>query len=175
MDVPKLADMSGNLFTFEDGSIFSSLSRRRSLTGKPLCITFGCDNVAKNRGKNHGGYMRLCESCYGYRGKKSYRNYKLDYCENVDGRLGFRCTTAIVDRCMLTVDHIDNNHFNHIPENCQTLCASCHNYKTKFFGHLRDLQLILEIMAENCLRTTGIKIKNGYLELKRIANKVQVC
>ena len=31
---------------------------------------------------------------------------------------------------LLTVDHIDGNHENNEPKNCQTLCHSCHIVKT---------------------------------------------
>ena len=65
---------------------------------------------------------------------KGYKNYRKEYCENVDARLGFNCTYIIQDPdCQLGVDHIDGDKTNNDPENLQTLCANCHNYKTKMF------------------------------------------
>ena len=52
------------------------------------------------------------------------------YCENIDGRLGFVCTATIKDVGQLDGDHKDGNPRNNDPKNIQTLCASCHRYKT---------------------------------------------
>ena len=59
-----------------------------------------------------------------------YLRHRKDYCENVDGRLGFTCTTNIFWQGMLQVDHIDGNHTNNDLVNLQTLCACCHSYKS---------------------------------------------
>jgi len=67
-----------------------------------------------------------------------YRDKVKTYCENTDGRLGFVCTTTIINKTklgldwygMLDVDHIDGNPYNQSSENCQTLCKCCHAYKT---------------------------------------------
>ena len=72
-----------------------------------------------------------------------YLKYRKDYCENVDGRLGFTCTFThpspqqlentgldATYKGWLQVDHIDGNHTNNNPSNLQTLCACCHNIKT---------------------------------------------
>ncbi|NDB84204.1 MAG: HNH endonuclease [Alphaproteobacteria bacterium] len=56
--------------------------------------------------------------------------YRKQYCENVDGRLGFLCTSNILIEDQLEVDHIDTNKSNNDPSNLQTLCANCHRYKT---------------------------------------------
>ena len=62
-----------------------------------------------------------------------YRKYRKNYCENIDERLGFPCTTNIVWDGMLDVDHIDENPSNEDPSNYQTLCACCHRYKGNIF------------------------------------------
>lgn len=59
-----------------------------------------------------------------------YRYAKLTYCENVDSRLGFRCTTTISLTAQLDVDHIDGCPDNNDLDNLQTLCKCCHTYKT---------------------------------------------
>lgn len=72
--------------------------------------------------------------------KHEYRQFRKTYCENVDGRLGFRCTTTILIVSQLEVDHIfpkskaklldwTDEQINH-PNNLQTLCRCCHTYKT---------------------------------------------
>ena len=82
----------------------------------------------------------------------SLKNRK-DYCENIDGRLGFKCTTKITEDMIkagvLEVDHI-------IPrtkggkdddENLQTLCCNCHKMKGWLFEDANpssDKYMILE-------------------------------
>ncbi|SRR6056297_1626046 len=59
-----------------------------------------------------------------------YLFHRKNYCENQDGRLGFKCTTTIYWPGMLDVDHIDGNPFNEDVSNYQTLCKCCHAYKS---------------------------------------------
>lgn len=59
-----------------------------------------------------------------------YRQYRKDYCENRDGRLGYKCNCKIHISAQLQVDHIDGDPSNNDPSNLQTLCANCHIYKT---------------------------------------------
>lgn len=72
-----------------------------------------------------------------------YLKHRKDYCENVDGRLGFKCNTVLPTMEMLKaagietlrphsfleVDHINGNSTDNREENCQTLCSSCHKIK----------------------------------------------
>ena len=77
------------------------------------------------------------------------RKFVREYCENRDGRLGFKCTTTLPPpdlikktlqasdpyadgycRAWLDVDHIDGNSANNDIKNLQTLCKVCHSFKT---------------------------------------------
>lgn len=62
--------------------------------------------------------------------KHPYRSKRKNYCENIDNRLGYPCTTTIISTAMLDVDHIDGNPENNDEANLQTLCKCCHVYKT---------------------------------------------
>jgi hypothetical protein len=59
-----------------------------------------------------------------------YRQYRKDYCENRDGRLGYVCDFQPRISGQLQTDHIDGNPRNNDPDNLQTLCCNCHVYKT---------------------------------------------
>jgi len=112
--------------------------------GLPKCIVEGCNQSGQNTGnKRKDGSVVYRAQCSGHHSMRygldgGYRIYKKDFCENVDGRLGFICTTNVIDQCMLDVDHIDYNHENNNPKNLQTLCSCCHNYKTKYFDGLTE-------------------------------------
>ena len=98
-------------------------------SGKPFyrkkCLPHYQEELAKKRGYKHfADYLR---------GIHPYLRYRKDYCENEDGRLGFKCTTTIHWQGMLDVDHIDGNHLNNDTKNLQTLCKCCHAYKTNLF------------------------------------------
>lgn len=59
-----------------------------------------------------------------------YRQHRETYCENIDGRLGYKCRCEIKISAQLQVDHINGDPTDNRPENLQTLCANCHIYKT---------------------------------------------
>ena len=99
-----------------------------------ICKVPGCTD----RGQHTGHYRKD--------GSTVYRDYcffhhsqrlgnvtdKKSFCENVDGRLGFICTTKIHNRTQLDIDHIDRDRDNNDPENLQTLCACCHRMKNLY-------------------------------------------
>jgi hypothetical protein len=98
----------------------------------------------KIRGFKDGESYYCCYTCHMARTPKlkyddnirrgsSYKNHKGQTCENKDGRLGYKCTTTIIDSCQLNVDHKDGDHQNNNPDNLQTLCSCCDAYKTKMF------------------------------------------
>jgi hypothetical protein len=62
--------------------------------------------------------------------KHPYRKHRKSYCENRDGRLGFKCRYKILHSAQLEVDHINGNPKDHREKNLQTLCNNCHCYKT---------------------------------------------
>ena len=113
------------------------IKKEVAMEDRPVCTTEGCDRKCQHLGSyNKDGsprFRKFCVKCHGTRYGLlgwEYKQYRKDYCENVDGRLGYVCTATIVDDCQLQVDHIDGNHENNDIENLQTLCACCHAYKT---------------------------------------------
>lgn len=116
---------------------------------RPKCSVPGCTEYAQNMG-NKNGKARwrknpddsthtsyICNSHHVSRlsSNKIYKLYKKNYCENIDGRLGFKCpvkfTKKIRDAMYYHVDHIDGNPSNSDPENLQTLCPICNQIKTR--------------------------------------------
>ena len=74
----------------------------------------------------------------GGRNRPGVTPHKKDYCENIDGRLGFKCTATIIDGCQLELDHIDGDRWHNVPKNAQTFCSNCHSIKTKFHGDCKS-------------------------------------
>ena len=107
-----------------------------------VCSRHHCERVAENRGKP--SYIHVLAANAGFEEVWDYMNFitphrqwMKDYCENIDGRLGFKCTTTISHKSMLQADHIDGNPSNDVESNMQTLCACCHIYKTIKNGDLK--------------------------------------
>ena len=107
----------------------------------PTCEVPGCNRPGQHKGQYRADgsprYRKQCSKCHGIKYNLNgweYKKYRLTYCENIDGRLGFKCTTTIIDYFyQLEVDHIDENKKNNNPKNLQTLCACCHRIKTKYY------------------------------------------
>jgi len=106
-----------------------------------VCEVDGCGSLGQHLGKYHkNGEIKRRKKCpkhhrseYGMLGW-DYKKYRLNYCENIDGRIGFVCTSVIVESAwewQLDADHINENHNDNRKENIQTLCKCCHAIKTK--------------------------------------------
>ena len=113
------------------------------------CKFIGCNTLGQHLGKyNKDGTIRRRSLCsnhhYIYTAAKKglnknqwknsfhkYKKYRKEYCENIDGRLGFKCTATIVNPYwQLDADHINGNPTNNEEANIQTLCSNCHRMKT---------------------------------------------
>ncbi len=123
-----------------------------------MCIVPDCHRKGQHLGSYYKkgereGQPRRRAKCtkhhfmeYGIAGWE-YKQHRKDYCENIDGRLGFKCTTTIVcPEYQNDTDHIDENHDNNDVENLQTLCACCHRVKTKYYreGNQKALDFMIE-------------------------------
>lgn len=105
---------------------------RRSL---PKCEIPTCKKKVEVFGSDHKGVLKYTVFCKDHVGSiNTYLIFRKNYCENIDERLGFKCTTTIFWQGMLDVDHIDGNSDNNDPKNLQTLCKCCHAYKTNKYG-----------------------------------------
>jgi len=112
---------------------------------RPVCTQCHDANTAKKYAERTGALwvknvQDVCAHKEGFNSATEWQNskhpsrqYRKDYCENVDGRLGFPCTTNIVWDGMLDVDHKDEDPSNNDPANFQTLCKCCHSYKGNIF------------------------------------------
>lgn len=116
---------------------------------RPKCQVPGCNKLAQNTNTtknprwrksswvtekyNVEGYVCSKHHSIKYKmGDWSYKIHRKTYCENIDGRLGYKCTTTIVDpEWQLDADHIDGNPTNNDAKNIQTLCKCCHAIKTR--------------------------------------------
>lgn len=116
----------------------------------PTCEVPGCNKIAQNTGNGRRRKASWVREMYGVEhgyvcqkhhsinyamGGWEYKIHRKDYCENIDGRLSFTCTSTIVDpEWQLDADHINGNPKDNGAENIQTLCKCCHPMKTKMNG-----------------------------------------
>jgi len=104
----------------------------------PICINNGCTrNVTYSHSHKNGTkrWRPVCWKCH----EASYgasvleegvTEVKKTYCENIDERLGYKCTAIIPWKGALELDHIDGDPLNNTADNTQTLCKICHSYKS---------------------------------------------
>ena len=106
--------------------------------GIPVCNNEDCTRPKMWSGnyKNDGSriYKTFCSHCNSAKWINKYVQHKNKFCENIDSRLGYKCTTKIVLEGQLQVDNVDGNPTNNSKSNLQTLCACCHIYKTNIMG-----------------------------------------
>lgn len=114
-----------------------------------VCSTHHANKIAKKHGAKSIRHVMAKNAGFGTNvtaytnSHHPYLKYRKNYCENKDGRLGFKCTytpptpeqliaVGLEAGFMgwLQVDHKDGNHTNNDESNLQTLCACCHNVKT---------------------------------------------
>ena len=106
---------------------------------RPRCEVDGCNRSGQHKGTyRKDGTPLFRKKCSQHHfidhgiGGWDYKIHRKTYCENVDGRLGFVCTSNIIDHeWQIDVDHRDGNPSNNNPENLQSLCKCCHAIKTK--------------------------------------------
>jgi hypothetical protein len=106
----------------------------------PKCINQGCDNDVAVRNWSNWSFKSECHTCQTNRKKGIVREgitiHKKEYCENVDGHLGFNCPVPTKESWggfqigCLDLDHIDGNHDNNSIENVRTYCKLCHSRKS---------------------------------------------
>lgn len=112
---------------------------------RPQCINPGCIEPVGYTSTTITGLKILrtvCNSCHvnGYKGLPlgdGIEVFKKNYCENIDGRLGYKCTATIQFGGQLELDHINGNHYMNFTWNVQTLCKNCHSYKSYINGDCR--------------------------------------
>lgn len=108
----------------------------------PKCANQGCDNDVNVRDWKNYSFRHQCSNCIDRQKKnlpprKGVKFSKKNFCENLDGRLGFKCPVDPKFKFpnnVLHGDHIDGDHQNNVPENIQTLCSICHHIKGQTSG-----------------------------------------
>ena len=106
-----------------------------------VCEVDGCESLGQHLGRYHAnGEIKRRKKCPKHHRSEygmlnwDYKKYRKNYCENIDGRLGYICTSVILEsmcESQLDADHINGDHNDNRKENIQTLCKCCHPIKTK--------------------------------------------
>ena len=104
----------------------------------PICINSGCKRDVAVRNWGNWSFKSECSRCATDRKKGRIREgiviHKKNYCENIDGQLGFKCIIPskkswIGFEASLDLDHINGNHYDNKPSNVKTYCKICHTKK----------------------------------------------
>ena len=107
---------------------------------RPVCQSCHDINTAKRYAEKTGAswvknVSDVCAHKQGFNSttewlnsKHPYRQYRKDFCENTDGRLGHPCTTTIVFVGQLDTHHVvpKSKGGKDDPTNLWTLCKCCH-------------------------------------------------
>lgn len=106
----------------------------------PKCVNLNCNNFVTVRNWATLSFKCYCSNCQTLMKNNLNENgniklIKKDYCENIDGRLGFTCPVNVNDNFKfknsdLQLDHKDGDNQNNNKENIQTLCLICHSRKS---------------------------------------------
>lgn len=106
----------------------------------PRCVNIGCNNDVAVRNWGNWSFKTECTRCQSDRKKGILRDgiiiHKKNYCENIDGHLGFYCPVPTKESWVgfeigcLDLDHLDGNHYNNDHNNIKTYCKLCHNRKS---------------------------------------------
>lgn len=106
----------------------------------PKCVNVGCKNDVAVRNWSNWSFKSECSRCQSDRKKNIIREgvtiHKKNYCENIDGHLGFECPVPTKESWKgfeigcLDLDHVDGNHDNNTIHNVKTYCKLCHNRKS---------------------------------------------
>ena len=110
---------------------------------RPVCLNHGCNNVVAHSGER---YRPFCHHCHKHNYgaatlKPGVTPFKTGKCSNQDGHLGVECPMNYNVKWVFgltEIDHIDGNHLNNTPGNCQELCTLCHKYKGMLAGDYKN-------------------------------------
>lgn len=96
-----------------------------------ICVIPGCLNHQQSNGAD-GSYKLTCSHHNRVRYPKMGTNgyEKKNYCENIDGRHGFKCENKLRYMEELEIHHKDGDRSNNDLLNKETLCANCHRIIT---------------------------------------------
>lgn len=71
----------------------------------------------------------------------------------------------VCDRCpstkFLCVHHKDQNRYNNVPENLETLCKRCHQLEHDCYASLPKGEALSQIMSERAKRLTPLRTRNS--------------
>ena len=109
----------------------------------PKCVNPGCNRPVMVRDWKNWSIKSECGTCYkarvsGFFGPAmvGITIHKKEYCENIDGHLGWKCPVPSkawkkLDLLnALDLEHLDGDHFNNVPSNVETICKLCHGKKS---------------------------------------------
>ena len=117
----------------------------------PTCVNIGCTRTVMVRDWKNWSIKSECGTCNkarltGVMGKAmaGITIHKKQYCENVDGRLGWTCPVSMAVWMTgmwsgtLDLEHKDGDHYNNVPENVDTNCKMCHHKKSELAGDFHN-------------------------------------